>query len=62
MFTLDQVVPWGRSFEEYGRMFRMHDAAVRALVQAGCDVFIADVPYEFQRGGNQMMRVRSRES
>lgn len=25
MFTLDQVVPWGRSFEEYQRMFMLTD-------------------------------------
>lgn len=25
MFTLDQVVPWGRSFEEYQRMFALGD-------------------------------------
>jgi hypothetical protein len=30
MFTLEQVVPWGRSFDEY----------------------------EFQRGANEMMRIR----
>jgi hypothetical protein len=24
-FTLDQIVPWGRSFEEYVRMFRLTD-------------------------------------
>ena len=34
-FTLNDIVPWGRSYEEY-------------------------VPYEFQRGGNQMMRIRRR--
>lgn len=25
MFTLDQVVPWGRSFDEYCRMFALSD-------------------------------------
>jgi hypothetical protein len=25
MFTLDQVVPWGRSFDEYRRMFDLTD-------------------------------------
>jgi hypothetical protein len=25
MFTLEQVVPWGRSFDEYGRMFSLSD-------------------------------------
>jgi hypothetical protein len=35
MFTLDQVVPWGRSFEEYLRMFAMteSDLGLRIL---GC--------------------------
>lgn len=35
MFTLDQVVPWGRSFEEYQRMFGMtsHELGLRIL---GC--------------------------
>jgi hypothetical protein len=26
MFTLDQVVPWGRSFEEYRHMFALSGA------------------------------------
>jgi hypothetical protein len=26
MFTLDEIVPWGRSFEEYRRMFVLSDA------------------------------------
>src|SRR5262245_9005978 len=26
VFTLDQVVPWGRSFDEYQRMFALTDA------------------------------------
>jgi len=26
MFTLDKVVPWGRSFAEYRRMFALSDA------------------------------------
>jgi hypothetical protein len=25
MFTLDEVVPWGRSFDEYRRMFALTD-------------------------------------
>jgi hypothetical protein len=35
MFTLDQVVPWGRSFEEYRRMFGLtgHELGLRIL---GC--------------------------
>jgi hypothetical protein len=45
MFTLDRVVPWGRSFDEYRPMFAYQ-------------VTIERVPYEFQRGGNEMLRVR----
>jgi SAM-dependent methyltransferase len=146
MFTLDQVVPWGRSFDEYRRIYKwdaiqlreritatyaagktqgryveaelpalpfsessfdlalcshflflyssqlgeqFHDDALREmcrvgreirifpllalggarspfvdrcaerLVDAGHDVSIERVPYEFQRGGNQMMRIRT---
>jgi hypothetical protein len=42
MFTLAQVVPWGRSFDEYRRMFALSDAnlAMRVL---GC----ADGPASF---------------
>ena len=35
------------------------DGCVTRLVAAGCRVTIETVAYEFQRGGNQMMRVRS---
>ena len=35
MFTLDQVVPWGRSFDEYGRMFALSDDDLRLKV-LGC--------------------------
>lgn len=35
MFTLDQVVPWGRSFDEYRRMFGLTDADL-ALNIVGC--------------------------
>ena len=52
MFTLDQVVPWGRSFSEYRRMFRLtpHDLRLSIL---GC----ADGPANFnaeltENGGN----------
>ena len=34
------------------------DAAADARVTAGWRVTINTVPYEFQRGGNQMMRIR----
>lgn len=36
MFTLDQVVPWGRSFDEYRRMFALtHDDLRRTIVGCG---------------------------
>jgi len=42
MFTLDQVVPWGRSFDEYRRMFALSDADLRLRI-LGC----ADGPAGF---------------
>ena len=42
MFTLDQVVPWGRSFDEYRRMFALTDADLRSRI-LGC----ADGPASF---------------
>jgi hypothetical protein len=36
MFTLDQVVPWGRSFDEYRRMFALTDADLdRRIIDCG---------------------------
>jgi hypothetical protein len=35
MFTLDQVVPWGRSFEEYRGMFMLTDEDLRLKI-VGC--------------------------
>jgi hypothetical protein len=35
MFTLDQVVPWGRSFDEYRRMFTLSDEDLRSRI-LGC--------------------------
>jgi hypothetical protein len=35
MFTLDQVVPWGRSFDEYCRMFALRDDELTLRV-LGC--------------------------
>ena len=34
-FTLDQVVPWGRSFDEYQRMFALTEADLRLNI-VGC--------------------------
>jgi hypothetical protein len=42
MFKLDQVVPWGRSFEEYRRMFALSEADLRLRI-LGC----ADGPASF---------------
>jgi hypothetical protein len=42
MFTLDQVVPWGRSFDEYRRMFALTDADLQLRI-LGC----ADGPASF---------------
>jgi hypothetical protein len=35
MFTLEQVVPWGRSFDEYCRMFALTEADLRLSI-LGC--------------------------
>ena len=48
MFTLDQVVPWGRSFDEYRRMFAMSDADLRGRI-LGC----ADGPASFNAEATQ---------
>jgi hypothetical protein len=42
MFTLDQVVPWGRSFDEYRRMFALTEDDLRSRI-LGC----ADGPASF---------------
>src|SRR4029077_2152842 len=42
MFTLDEIVPWGRSFEEYRRMFVLSDADLGLRI-LGC----ADGPASF---------------
>jgi hypothetical protein len=72
MFTLDHIVREGllelcRVAREV-RIFPLlalgsrpspHVGAVAAgMRSAGCHVTIEAVPYEFQRGGNQMMRIR----
>jgi hypothetical protein len=42
VFTLDEVVPWGRSFDEYRRMFALSDADLY-----GCVLGCADGPASF---------------
>jgi hypothetical protein len=55
VFTLDTVVPWGRSFEEYERMFSLTGADRRARV-LGC----ADGPASFNADATRRgMRVTS---
>ena len=38
------------------------DSCVDDLRESGCLVSIEGVPYEFQRGGNEMLRIRSRDA
>lgn len=50
MFTLDQIVPWGRSFDEYRRMFALtdHDLGLRII---GCGDGPASFNVEATRRG-----------
>jgi hypothetical protein len=48
MFTLDEVVPWGRSFEEYRAMFEMNDADLLGRM-LGC----GDGPASFNAGATR---------
>jgi len=55
MFTLDNIVPWGRSFDEYRRMFALGDRDLRSAI-VGC----ADGPASFNaEATRQGMRVVS---
>jgi hypothetical protein len=49
-YELNRILPWGRSFDEYVRMFNLVD-------EDGFTVSIEHVNYEFQRGGNEMLRI-----
>jgi hypothetical protein len=54
MFTLDHVVPWGRSFAEYRRMFDLSDADLgRAIV--GCGDGPASFNAEATRQGGRVI-------
>jgi hypothetical protein len=53
MFALDQVVPWGRSFDEYQRMFAL-TAADLALPILGCGDGPASFNAEATRRGIQL--------
>src|SRR5262245_2535986 len=54
MFTLDQVVPWGRSFDEYERMFALSDAELRSRI-LGCADGPAGFNAEASRRGMQVV-------
>ena len=48
MFTLDQVVPWGRSFDDYQRMFDLAEADLRLRIVA-----CGDGPASFNAEGTR---------
>lgn len=54
MFTLDQVVPWGRSFEEYRRMFVLTDDDLNRRL-LGCGDGPASFNAEATRRGHRVM-------
>ena len=48
-FQVEDIVPWGRSFQEYVRMFALDDADLgRRMLRC------ADGPASFNRGVNQI--------
>jgi hypothetical protein len=63
---LAEVIPWGRSFDEYRRMFALTDGDLAARVlgcgdgpairehleRAGFEADVVAVPYEFQKVRN----------
>jgi hypothetical protein len=54
MFTLDQVVPWGRSFDEYCRMFALTDRDLAGAV-VGCGDGPASFNAEATRRGTSVV-------
>jgi hypothetical protein len=54
MFTLSQVVPWGRSFDEYCRMFALTDDDLRSRM-VGCGDGPASFNAEASRRGGQVV-------
>src|SRR5262252_2411216 len=54
MFTLDQVVPWGRSFDEYRRMFALTDDELRLKI-LGCGDGPASFNAEATRRGSSVI-------
>ena len=56
MFTLEEVVPWGRSFDEYRRMFALSDADLTMRV-LGCGDGPASFNAEATRRGTTVVSV-----
>ena len=56
MFTLEEVVPWGRSFDEYRRMFALSDADLTMTV-LGCGDGPASFNAEATRRGTTVVSV-----
>jgi hypothetical protein len=54
MFTLDQVVPWGRSFDEYRRMFGLTDEDLGRTI-VGCGDGPASFNAEMTRRGGRVV-------
>ena|SRR5229473_6346699 len=54
MFTVDQVVPWGRSFDEYRRMFALTDDDLRLNI-VGCGDGPASFNAEATRHGSRIV-------
>jgi len=54
MFTLDQIVPWGRSFDEYRRMFSLSDSDLRLNI-LGCGDGPAGFNAEATRRGDNVI-------
>lgn len=55
-FTLDQIVPWGRSFDEYVRMFSLTDDDLKKII-LGCGDGPASFNVTMHRMGNSMESV-----
>jgi len=54
MFTLDQIVPWGRSFDEYRRMFSLSDTDLQLNI-LGCGDGPAGFNAEATRRGDNVI-------
>lgn len=53
-FTLDKVVPWGRSFDEYVRMFHLSAADLQLCI-LGCGDGPAEFNSELSRAGGRVV-------